>query len=282
MSDWREELVRMLARVLGVSARAATPHRAPDPTAPSSAGQLDWPPLPDVGASDERLEFWKLRYASELQETADRRKGLDPVRSDTEKAEGAHDFAVRLEIVKAYLDVAKAAPERSKAAAQFVQTAASAVGTIYTGLLALSFSGAASAVRLDPRALAPGLFLGLAIVLATAFLAFITHGRPSKAPEGSGDLETAQAARLNAFIEWSRELVLRRVYFLRAGVISLGLGVALLPVPLIDPHQLSTRAVGWLSAFGLAFTLVVPSLYSVARRASKALSGWILPTLGRR
>jgi len=276
----RERLVSLVAAALGVSGPRASHRRAPDPL--PSPGPVDWPPPPDVSAGDERLEFWKQRYAHQLQEIAEQRRASDPARSDGATAQRAHDFAVRLEILKAYLEVAKAAPERAKAAAQFIQTAASAVGTIYAALLALTFSGAASAVRLDPRALAPGLFLGLAIALATAFLAFITQGRPSKAAQGSGDFEEAQVNRLNAFIAWSRELVYRRAYLLRAGVISLASGVALLPVPLIDPQLLPLRGVIWLSGIGLGLTLLGPWLYALcARGVTLAKDQIIPPAVGR-
>lgn len=270
----RERLVSLVAAALGVSGAPGGCCRAPDP--PPSPGSLDWPQLPDVSAGDERVEFWKQRYAQQLQEIAEQRRVSDPSRSDG--GERAHDFATRLEILKAYLEVAKAAPERAKAAAQFIQTAASAVGTIYTALLALTFSGAAGAVRLDPRALAPGLFLGLAIALATAFLAFITRGRPSEAATGSGDFETAQTHRLNAFIAWSRELVNRRAYLLRAGVFSLASGVFLLPVPLIDPQLLSLQRVIWLSGIGLGLTLLGPWLYVLCARGLKLAKDQILPT----
>ena len=272
----RERLVSLVAAALGVSDAPGARCRAPDP--PPSPGSLDGPPHQDVSAGDERVQFWKHRYAQQLQEIAEQRRASDPARSDGAMAERAHDFATRLEILKAYLEVAKAAPERAKAAAQFIQTAASAVGTIYTALLALAFSGAAGAVRLDPRALAPGLFLGLAIALATAFLAFITQGRTSEAATGSGDFETAQAHRLNAFIAWSRELVDRRAYLLRAGVISLASGVFLLPVPLIDPQLLSLQRVIWLSGIGLALTLLGPCLYVLCARGVKLAKDQILPT----
>ena len=276
----RKRLVDLVAALLGVSDPPGSHRRAPDP--PPSPGPLDWPPLPDVSAGDERFEFWKQRYEQQLQETAEQRRASDPARSEGATAERAHDFAVRLEILKAYLEVAKAAPERAKAAALFIQTAASAVGTIYAALLALTFSGAASAVRLDPRALAPGVFLGLAIALATAFLAFITQGRPSDAARGSGDFEEAQVHRLNAFIAWSRELVYRRAYLLRAGVISLASGVALLPVPLIDPQLLPLQRVMWLSGIGLGVTLLGPWLYVLCARGLELAKGQILPpALGR-
>ena len=275
MSTWREEIIQTLGGMLGVTVHTQPKTRAPDP--PPDSAKVVWPSIPNVTASDERFEFWKLLYASQLQEIADQRKASDDARSGPAEAERAHDFAVRTEIIRAYLDVAKGAPERVKSAAQFVQTAASAVATIYTALLALSFGTGAGVVRLDPRALAPGIFFGLAIALATAFLAFITSGKPSPGPEGSGDIEEAHANRLNAFIQWSRELVLRRVYLLRAGVISLSVGVVLLPVPLIDRQQLPVRTVITISCVGLALTLLVPLLFSIGGRLRKAAE-YIMPS----
>jgi hypothetical protein len=276
MSSWREELIHTLGSVLGVAVHTEPRTRVPDPL-PSASDKIAWPSIPNVPASDERFEFWKLLYASQLQEIAEQRRASDSARSAPAEAEHAHDFAVRTEMIKAYLDVAKGAPERVKAAAQFVQTAASAVATVYTALLALSFGTGSDAVRLDPRALAPGMFLGLAIALASAFLAFVTPGEPSAGPQGSGDIEIAHVNRLNAFIQWSRELVLRRVYLLRASVISLSVGVALLPVPFIDPQQLPVRAVITISLVGLALTLLWPLLFG--SRYIAAARGHIQPSI---
>ena len=63
---------------------------------------------------------------------------------------------------------------------------------VVTGVLGLSFKADATTVRLDPRGLAAAVFLGLAIVLATSYLAFLTRGDRTDPPTTSGDWETGQ------------------------------------------------------------------------------------------
>jgi hypothetical protein len=233
------------------------------PAPGGGADDVPWPEPPAAAAS-QSAELWKQRYAAELAEATEQRRAGDPARAESRKAEHAHDLALRVELFKAYLDVAKGASERAKAAAQFVQTAASAVGTIYAGVLALAFKAEVPAVRLTPRALAAAVFLGLAIAGATWFLAFLTRGRPVAGPELTGDFEGSQIARLNAFIQWSSELAVRRVSFLRAAVISLAVGIALLPVPFIDPAWLPDSQVYWMSLLGVLVVLT-PVIHAFTR-----------------
>jgi hypothetical protein len=103
-------------------------------------------------------------------------------------------------------------------------------------------------------------FLGLAIVLATSYLAFLTRGDRTDPPPTSGDWETGQINRLNAFILWTAESVYRRAFLLRASVVSLGIGVALLPVPFIQAGWLTGRVVLMICAAGLLVVVLVPAL----------------------
>jgi hypothetical protein len=241
-------------------------------TPPQGGENVPWPDPPVTTPPSSSDEFWKQRYAAELTEVAEQRRAGDPARAESRKAQHAHDFAIRAELFKAYLDVAKGASERAKSAAQFVQTAASAVGTIYAGMLALAFKADAVATRLTPRALAPALFLGLAIAGATSFLAFFTRGRPIAGVELTGDFEGSHIARLNAFIQWSSELAARRVSFLRAAVISLAVGIVMLPVPFIDVAWLSDGCVYFTSLVGVLLVLA-PVIHAFMRSGTGGSPG---------
>lgn len=258
--SWRTWLVRRIAHGLRVTVEPdANPPAVTDciPSTPVTG----WPAPPSVRANDPQIEFLKQRYGAQLQVATEEHKGaLLTTPAERAKAEWSNDFAVRQEIAKAYLEVAKGSVTRAQAAAQFVQTAASAVGAIYTGVLGLTFKADAATLRLDPRGLAAAVFLGLAIALATSYLAFLTRGDRTDPPTTSGDWEIGQVNRLNAFIVWTAESVYRRAFLLWASVVSLGIGVALLPIPFIQAGWLTGRVVLAICSAGLLLVVLLPAV----------------------
>ena len=140
---------------------------------------------------------------------------------------------------QALLDVAKGSLDRSHSAAELVQKSAAAIGTLYVGVLGVSFS--VSNHRLPLRGIIPAIFLGLAIGLSVAYVAYIR--RPSDVdldPLHTSPPERLQR-RLNNFYKIITEGVQRRGYYLRASVIALGVGVVLLPVPFITFDRTTTQ-----------------------------------------
>jgi hypothetical protein len=197
---------------------------------------------------------------------------------------------------QALLEVAKGSLERSRLAADVVQKAAAAIGTLYAAVLGVSFS--VSNHRLPARGIIPGIFLGLAIALSTAYVAYI--GRPSDVQ--LDPLHTSPPVRLqrhvNNFFRIITDTVQRRVYWLRASVIALGIGVLLLPIPFItfgtgaavtaasqypwpSPQPASTDREGTLEA--IVFKAQVDEVAALRQQArleqsEPDLVGWLIAT----
>lgn len=137
----------------------------------------------------------------------------------------------------ALLDTVKGSLDRSRAAAELVQKAAAAIGTLYVGVLGVSFS--VSSRPLPPRGFFPAIFFGLAVTLSTFYVAYLTapdrvelDAVPTSPPERMN-------VRLRNYSVIIQRTVERRAYALRASVIALGVGVFLLPAPFV---RLSTNA----------------------------------------
>lgn len=127
-------------------------------------------------------------------------------------------------------EVAKAAVDRGRAGAQFVETAAAAVVTLYTGALAAAFS--ATKTPLPVRGLMPAVYLGLAIAFAAFYLAYPSTGvQRTTLPPNSG--KDDPSAWFTSFSSWMRDIVLRRRGALRAALFALLLGVMFLPAPFV-------------------------------------------------
>lgn len=203
-----------------------------------------WPDIGDCSAPDGA--YSKDLCAAKLE--------LRKKRTDQEiaraKAEADVDLAVEQEYYKAVIEVAKGSIERVRASAQTVQSAAAAVGTIYTGVLALAFSAADA--PLPSRALFAAVFLALAMALSTAYLAYLPDppretdeppdgGPPRPARDGAGGSDgESQAAPVeppqrltNLFVEWTKGAALQRAPWLRASVVALAVAVVLLPAPFV-------------------------------------------------
>lgn len=133
--------------------------------------------------------------------------------------------------------VAVSALDRVKVAAETVQKSATAIITIYTGILAFAFTAAGT--QLPLRGLLAPLFLGGAIVLSTAYLAYVVPP-PNDALMIQGDVEGNEPksfARLNAFIDYTSELAGRRAWLLRSSVMALGVGLVYISLPFIQGAQ---------------------------------------------
>jgi hypothetical protein len=126
--------------------------------------------------------------------------------------------------------VAEASVDRARAGAQFVQTAAAAIVTLYTGSLALAFSIKDNPLPL--RAVMPAFFLAIAIAFAAYYLAF-----PSKSVGNSdvpSDANDPPEKWFTTYEDWMRKIVLRRAWALRSSVIALLLGAVFLPTPFVS------------------------------------------------
>lgn len=135
--------------------------------------------------------------------------------------------------------VAAASPERARSAAETVQKASAAIAALYTGVLALIFS--VSGNQLPLRGITAPLFLGLAVVLSTAYLAYITRKEDRDFPElaTGGAYEPMAYKRLKSFIEITSLMAQRRSWMLRGAVLSLGIGLAAIALPFLSGPALA-------------------------------------------
>jgi hypothetical protein len=132
------------------------------------------------------------------------------------------------------LEVAKGGIDRSRQGADAIRNAAAAVGVIYSGVLGLAFS---ADHPLPSYGLIAAVFLGLAIVFATAYVARLPRTVENSAvswPTETGLLTDDFEARTSAFITWVREASIRGRHLLRGAMFALGFGIAFLPAAFIS------------------------------------------------
>lgn len=191
----------------------------------TSAEGLTSIPLPRDLPGGCECDLEKIRYQAQV-DLLTARAATD---QSLEKAEADTDFALVKTFHEALLEVSAASISRATSGAESVRTAAAAIGVIYTGVLGLTFSVGDNPLPL--RALIPAVFLGIAIVMATAYLAYPMEPVPSADwPRGEGTFQANQEERTGAFIEWAAGAVKTGAYALRAAVAALAFGVAFLPV----------------------------------------------------
>lgn len=153
------------------------------------------------------------------------------------KAREHPDYALDRELTAAFYatiaDVAKDSRTRSLEGAKYIQIAAGAIGTLYTGALALTFS--ATDAPLPIRGLLTPTFLGLSIVLSAVYLGFISaNSSKLSGPAPSISLEHAAELRANYLVKWVNRSVRRRAWAMRSAVLALGFGLAFLPAPFVS------------------------------------------------
>lgn len=129
--------------------------------------------------------------------------------------------------------MAVASIDRARGGAELVQKASAAIATLYTGVLALVFSVTAN--PLPVRGIAATVFLGLAVVLSTAYIAYLGPTKKlTPGPEPVLGLEPKSFQRLNTLIRVSSSIATRRAGFLRASVVALGVGLACIVLPFVS------------------------------------------------
>lgn len=227
---------------------------APKPATPSAPE--GWPAYPNADAGGELA---KILYAAEI-EVAKEDRGRDfklVTQNWTTEGELFKDLQERLR------EIAVGRAGQRMAIAEMVQKASAAIVTLYTGLLGLVF--AANGSQLPVRALVPAIFLGAAVALSTAYVAFVT-------PPGTEHFVPPQSlARSGAWqqtiglITWVNTGIQRRRWLIQAAVLSLAAGLAFLPAPFV------TAAAG--SGPPAAPTTAWPSVPVAASAAQAALQG---------
>ncbi len=194
--------------------------------------------------------------------------------TEREKADWTNEYTQAQSFYNAYIEVAKSQIERAIARAEFVQTAAGAIGGAYTAILAFSFA-VGTTEALPARGLLPTIFLGLAIVLAAGFLAYMSSPREVAEHTSKGTLDSRQRERRTTFINWTGAPIDPQSYLLQASVFSLAFGLAFLPAPYIKVNPLDTSVLTggkllWLLAgIAIILTFLLPALIKLAQLVAR-------------
>ncbi|WP_030527376.1 hypothetical protein LG324_09315 [Phycicoccus jejuensis] len=156
---------------------------------------------------------------------------------DDARALAAADRAADLASLQAFATslttLAVGAVDRARSGADTVQKASAAIVTIYTGILGFVF--VASDNPLPTRGVLAPVFLGAAVVLSTAYLAYVDGREAStRGPEAVGGVEPKVLARVNATVAAASAISTRRSYALRASVVALGVGLVYIVLPFVD------------------------------------------------
>ncbi|MFF1633267.1 hypothetical protein [Leifsonia sp. NPDC058248] len=131
-----------------------------------------------------------------------------------------------------FYDLAVGSVDRAKTGATTVQGASTAIAALYTGVLGLVFSATGTAFPI--RGLITPLFLGVAVVLSTYYLAFITPGyKVMMTPPGGKSLGQNVHDRIVAIGEAVDRTVRRRSWAIRAAVVALAVGLVGMALPFI-------------------------------------------------
>ncbi len=174
----------------------------------------------------------------------------------------AADMALHQAVHGAYLAVAQSSLDRAIQRATYVATAAGAIGTLYTAVLAARYTTSHEA---PARSILPALFIGAAVAFSVWYMAFLRGYTRNQQLLLSGTGGSVAETRLLDFMEWSFSGVLARAWSLRVAVISLALGLALLPIGLFQLSSGSTDLIGFAALAVLLLWLVGEII--VARRA---------------
>lgn len=151
-----------------------------------------------------------------------------------DNAAGPRDPRLRTGDVQPVADHAEAssAIERANGNAQFVQTVAAALVSLYTGALGLTFALASHPMPL--RGFIAPIFLAIAMAMAAIYLAYLTDKKGPQRPILGSNWDYNIWRRTAYFTNFARVSVNTRRGWLRAGVMALVVGVAFSPAPWID------------------------------------------------
>jgi hypothetical protein len=204
---------------------------------------------------DEWLEARKQTWAIEATELAlentraNTQLALDNTRDDAMVTAETSSLAA---IQAAYIATTQTTLDRVLTRANVLTAAVGTIITLYTGLLAFIYTKADTATGGDTGVterplqvvgLVPPLFLALALFLVTIYAAVLRNKTTVGPflPTGIGG-QVAEM-RLVTYMRWCFAGVLARRWALHAGITSLGVGIATLPLPFIETDGLFQWAV---------------------------------------
>jgi hypothetical protein len=199
-----------------------------------------WPSPVDSGDATLHKEIFAGRLELRKQQRA--------AQQAIAQADSQAELDSKTEFYKSIFEIAKGSIDRAQTGAQAIQTAAGAIVTLYTGLLAVTF--AAASRPLPARGVVPAVLLGCSVVFASAYLAYLRNSDDSTvpAPVVSSSLRSNEWARARFYIEWTRSTAAKRGYWLRSSVLAFGFAIMLLPAPFLAVGRVDLGIV----AFGKA------------------------------
>jgi hypothetical protein len=235
----------------------------------------DWPDIPNFSepkTTDQaqlelfkaKLEITKNKHLSEI----DQQKESATNNQSERKAEFDHYYLMIEEIQKGYIEVSKAAIDRSIQRAEFLQKVAAAVVSLYTAILALTYAADKSKGNtISILGVIPGFFIGISYLLSAFYVSFITRSKDIEETNSDGTLIGEELSQRITFIKWNRASAMKRISLLQASIISLGIGILFLPIPYIQiPNNLLIIAF----SIGVSAIILVPLiLYFVEKKQDK-------------
>lgn len=227
------------------------------------SGGANWPEPPDDGSGCAEA-LYKARLEDHVADRAHAR-GEQAAERERDwarvKAKLDAEELLRHDVHQARVELAKGAVERGRRGAEFVRNAASALVTIYTGIIGATF--AVTKEPLPAAGVTPVAFLAFAIVFAAAYTGWMSRPSPTQGAVATTHLLEREVRRLNSFTDWANELASRRVYCMHAAVLSLGFGCMLLPTVFLSWSGLWPWLVGGLA---MACVVLVPLKTAQAAR----------------
>ncbi len=195
----------------------------------------------DGDRADSQRQLVNTRWDTEHKRDGDRSDTAESVQRSRQDTVLAFESSLYGATHGAFITVASNAIDRSLSRAATVTAASSAVATIYTGLLTASYvSGAAPKVQ----AVIPAIFLGLSVIFAATYTAFLHQKSKDVRFLDAARGEQGAQERLLGFFEWIVAAVYDRAWALRVAILSLGIGLALLPLAFVG------ASAGWTAFAG--------------------------------
>jgi hypothetical protein len=187
----------------------------------------DWPTVPPNLSDKQKAEYKRARFDAEL----DARKKALELQDTRIGADEQAENDVNKAFFDAVFEVAKGTIDRARSGAETVQKASAAIMLIYTSLLGLVFS--VSERPLPSRGVIPALFFGFAVVMSTAYMAYLSTGKRIAGLGAKPSRREAEIERARTLIAWTRATAMHNAYALRVSVLALGVGLAFLPAPFV-------------------------------------------------
>ena len=237
-----------------------------------------WPELPKIAKNDPlaevKLELYKAKLEhlkSEYQAGIDQEKERQVEIQEQKKRDYENYYAMLQAVHNGYIEVAKGSIDRSIQRADFLQKVAAAIASVYTGVLALSFVSSIGenekGIILPVTGIIPAVFLGISFFLAAIYISFVTNAPAVKGEKSDGSLTGSVDSQRNSFILWNKATVMRRVPWMQAATLSLGVGILLLPIPYLN---IPDKTLWLLMGIGLGLIILIPLVFwLVSRRLNR-------------